>query len=285
MMQTLFSLSRIFNLLAAAALGCLLAACGGGGGGGTASASAPSSVTAMQAGFFSSALAQTPVYPETISILTTDHRWWAVRRDSSSSASIFSGALIQDGLGAGSVASLKAFAGGRVRSGSAAMTLVSEQGLTGRISLVADPTATPPLSASTLDVAVSKPSAAAYSASRVANVSALSGDWSGTWIDGANSALVTLNFNAGVVSLPAGTSVLNCRLTSASTVTAEAGANLYRIDLAFQPGLTTCTRSDQLEVRIFSGVLLVYSLPDLRQRLDLLAVDASGSGIVFRAER
>ncbi|MEI7784126.1 MAG: hypothetical protein WCK08_07075 [Betaproteobacteria bacterium] len=278
---------RFFDALAAVALGAVLSACGGGGGGGGEKGPDPLTqlaVTRLQAGLFADALALTPSYPETVAMLTADQRWWAVRRDSASSASIFSGELSQDGRGAGSIAAVKGFMGSRLRSGSAAMSSVSEQGLSGRISLAAEPSGSPPLSAQAVDVAVSKPAAAIYSAAASADVSALNGAWVGTWIDGANSALVTLNFNAGSVSLPTG-GVLNCQLTSASVVTAEPGVHLYRIALAFQPGLATCIRSDQLVVRVLSGVLAVYALPAGRQRLDLLAIDASGSGIVFRAER
>lgn len=277
---------RLFNLLAAAALGCVLAACGGGGaGGGGPAPQDRGSVSPMQSGFFADVLAARPNYPETVAMLTADQRWWAVRRDSASSASVFSGALTQDGLGAGSIAAVKGFVGGKIRSGSAAMTSVSEQGLSGRISLAAEPGATPPLSAQAVDLALSKPAAANYSAATVADVSALNGAWTGTWIDGANSALPTLNFSAGSISLPIGTDVLNCRLTAGSRVSAEPGVNLYRIDLAFQAGITICGRSDQLAVRVFSGVLALYNLPGGGQRLDFLVVDATGSGIVFRAER
>jgi hypothetical protein len=276
---------RFIHALVLAALGCLLVACGGGGGGGSPAASSQSTVTRMQPGLFANGFNAVPSYPETLAMLTADNRWWAIERQSADRASIFSGTLSQDGLGAGSIATLQGYVGGKVRTGSAVMTSVSEQALAGRISLLADSSVSPNLSSQTLDLAVSKPGASIYTAAAAADVSSLNGEWTGTWIDGANTALPTLYFNSGAVSLASGADVLNCRLTSGSRVSAESGVNLYRIDLAFQGGITKCDSNKTLDVKVFSGVLAIYRLPSGQHRIDFLAVNASGSGIVFRAER
>ena len=265
-----------------------LVACGGGGGGevgGQAGSggniSTPGSAT-LQTGVFASSVAVDP--SETVAVLTPDQRWWAVRRTGASSASIFSGTLTQDGQGAGSVASLQAYDNGHVRAGSAALTGVSADGFAARVSLVANLAAQPPLSDATINLSARKSTTSVYNAATAADLALLERDWTGMWIDGLRSSgAATVSIRSGAVSLPA--AVLDCRLGTGSALSAVAGVNLYRVVLIFDSGQFNCGRSADAgqPARTLEGVAWIQVLPDASLRLEFVAVDAAGSGLVFRA--
>ena len=268
-----------------------LAACGGGGGGGGGAGggqagsggnpSTPGSAT-LQAGVFASSGAVDP--SETVAVLTPDQRWWAVRRTSASNASIFSGTLTQDGQGAGSVASVQAYDNGHVRAGSAALTGVSADGFAARVSLVANLAAQPLLSDATINLSARKSALSVYSAAATADLALLERDWTGRWIDGLRSSgAATVSIRSGAVSLPA--AVLDCRLGTGSALSAMAGVNLYRVVLIFDSGQFNCGRSADAgqPARTLEGVAWIQVLPDASLRLEFVAVDAAGSGLVFRA--
>jgi hypothetical protein len=279
---------------------CALAACGGGGGGGDVIGSSggandpvgsggnpPASAhTSLQAGVFASSVAIAPSYPETVAILMpsppANPRWWALRRDSASRVSIFSGNLAQDGQGTGRVDALQAYVADQARTGSAALTGVSANGFSARVSLAAQP----PLSAETVDLLAVKAAASLYDAATAADPALLEGDWEGVWIDGlSNSAAAKVSIRGGVVSLPG--AVLGCSLDANSRMETVAGVNLYRVVLGFPPG-GTCKRrpADATQPsRVLEGVAWIHVLPDARLRLEFVAVDAVGSGLVFRATR
>ena len=221
---------------------------------------------------------------ETVAVLTPDQRWWAVRRTSASNASIFSGTLTQDGQGAGSVASVQAYDNGHVRAGSAALTGVSADGFAARVSLVANLAAQPPLSAATINLSARKSTTSVYDAATAADLAHLEGDWTGVWIDGLRSSgAATVSIRSGAVSLPA--AVLDCRLGTGSALSAMAGVNLYRVVLIFDSGQFNCGRSADAgqPARTLEGVAWIQVLPDASLRLEFVAVDAAGSGLVFRA--
>ena len=266
-----------------------LAACGGGGGGSAGGGQAgsggnpstPGSAT-LQAGVFASSVAVDP--SETVAVLTPDQRWWAVRRTSASSASIFSGTLTQDGQGAGSVALLQAYDNGHVRAGSAALTGVSADGFAARVSLVANLAAQPLLSDATINLSARKSPPSVYDAATAADLALLERDWTGMWIDGLRSSgAATVSIRSGAVSLPA--AVLDCRLGTGSALSAVAGVNLYRVVLIFDSGQFNCGRSADAgqPARTLEGVAWIQVLPDASLRLEFVAVDAAGSGLVFRA--
>lgn len=278
---------------------CALAACGGGGGGDVIGSSGgandpvgsggnpPASAhTSLQAGVFASSVAIAPSYPETVAILMpsppANPRWWALRRDSASRVSIFSGNLAQDGQGAGRVDALQAYVADQARTGSAALTGVSANGFSARVSLAAQP----PLSAETVDLLAVKAAASVYNAAAAADLALLEGDWEGVWIDGlSNSAAAKVSIRGGVVSLPV--AVLGCSLDANSRMETVAGVNLYRVVLGFPPG-GNCKRrpADATQPsRVLEGVAWIHVLPDARLRLEFVAVDAAGSGLVFRATR
>ena len=265
-----------------------LVACGGGGGGevgGQAGSggniSTPGSAT-LQTGVFASSVAVDP--SETVAVLTPDQRWWAVRRTGASSASIFSGTLTQDGQGAGSVASLQAYDNGHVRAGSAALSGVSADGFAARVSLVANLAAQPPLSDATINLSARKSTTSVYNAATAADLALLERDWTGMWIDGLRSSgAATVSIRSGAVSLPA--AVLDCRLGTGSALSAMAGVNLFRAVLIFDSGQFNCGRSADAgqPARTLEGVAWIQVLPDASLRLEFVAVDAAGSGLVFRA--
>ena len=267
-----------------------LVACGGGGGssgGGQdgigGNISTPGS-TKLQTGVFASSVAVDSDYPETVAVLTPDQRWWAVRRTSASSASIFSGTLTQDGQGAGSVASVQAYDNGHVRAGSAALTGVSADGFAARVSLLANLAAQPLLSDATINLSARKSNTSVYDAAMAADLAHLEGDWTGVWIDGLRSSgAARVSIRSGAVSLPA--AVLDCRLGTGSALSAMAGVNLYRVVLIFDSGQFNCGRSADAgqPARTLEGVAWIQALPDASLRLEFVAVDAAGSGLVFRA--
>jgi hypothetical protein len=289
---------------------CALAACGGGGGGGdviggdvigssgggndpvVSGGNPPASAhTSLQAGVFASSVAIAPSYPETVAILMpsppANPRWWALRRDSASRVSIFSGNLAQDGQGTGRVDALQAYVADQARTGSAALTGVSANGFSARVSLAANPSAQPPLSAATVDLAAVKSAASLYDSATAADLALLEGNWTGVWIDGLrSSAAATVSIRGGVVTLPG--AVLGCLLDANSRVATVAGVNLYRVALSFPSAQFNCERSaaDATQpARVLEGVAWIHVLPDARLRLEFVAVDAAGSGVVFRATR
>ena len=269
-----------------------LVACGGGGdssGGGQdgigGNFSTPGS-TKLQTGVFASSVAVDSDYPETVAVLTPDQRWWAVRRTGASSASIFSGTLTQDVQAAGSVTVLQAYDNGHVRAGSAALTGVSADGFAARVSLVANLAAQPLLSDATINLSARKSPPSVYDAATAADLALLERDWTGMWIDGLRSSgAATVSIRSGVVSLP--TAVLDCRLGTGSALSAVADVNLYRVVLSFDSGQFGCGRSAVAgqPAKTLEGVAWIQVLPDASRRLEFVAVDAAGSGLVFRATR
>ena len=291
--------SLFFVRWCAVALLCALAACGGGGGGGGDGSSsggggdnqATRGSAALEAGVFASSVAADPAYPETVAVLMpsppNNPRWWALRRVSASSVSIFSGHLAQDGQGAGSVATLQAYDAGNVRTGTASLTGVSVDGFAARVLLAANPSAQTPLSAATVDLSARKSGISVYNAASAADLTALEGDWTGVWVDGLrSSAAATVRIRSGVLSLPA--AVLDCSVGTGSALSTVAGVNLYRVVLSFPSAQFNCERSvaDATQpARTLEGVAWIQVLPDARRRLEFVAVDAAGSGVVFRATR
>lgn len=113
--------------------------------------------------------------------------------------------------------------------------------------------------------------------------------WTGTWSD---SSLVGALANQSLAF--DGTGVLNnfnfyssCRSASTSlSVQPISGASLYNVTLNI-PQITGCDRTETSAV-VMTGVAFVYPLttvPGKTQRLDMVMVDSTGSGITFRGER
>jgi hypothetical protein len=213
-----------------------------------------------------------------VAFLDSDQKWWVVRRENGTDAAVYVGALTQDGQGGASAPALKAFVSGNVRIGSAALTSVSEQGFVARLSLSADAAAQLP--SLTADFSAPRPASTAYSAVVAPDLTSLNGSWVGTWIDGLrSSALATVRITNGVITLP--TAVLDCSVSAGSAAVLDSNVNLYRVTLVFPSFPNLCARHDQS----LAGVLAVYALPNGRRRLELIAVNSSGSGIVFRGEQ
>jgi hypothetical protein len=179
---------------------------------------------------------------------------------------------------------VQAYDNGHVRAGSAALTGVSADGFAARVSLLANLAAQPPLSAATIDLSARKSNTSVYSAATAADLALLERDWTGVWIDGLRSSgAATVSIRSGAVSLPA--AVLDCRLGTGSALSAMVGVNLFRAVLIFDSGQFNCGRSADAgqPARTLEGVAWIQALPDASLRLEFVAVDAAGSGLVFRA--
>lgn len=267
---------RIYRLALVLALGWMVAACGGGGSGG--GNTGQTSYTRLQPGFFATSVSQIPSYPDAVAILDAGQKWWVVRRESSTAAAIYVGDLTQDGQGGAGVPVLKGFVSGNIRTGSAALTSVSEQGFVSRLSLSADSAAQLPLYTDSFSAL--RPASTTYSAGLAPDLASLSGTWVGPWIDGLRSSTsASVRINNGVITLP--NAVLDCSVSVGSAATLDSNVNLYRVTLVFPSFPNLCARHDQS----LAGVLVVYALPNGRRRLELVAVDGSGSGIAFRGEQ
>ena len=113
--------------------------------------------------------------------------------------------------------------------------------------------------------------------------------WTGTWSDSAlvgalanqslafDSTGVLTNFNFFTSCSATGTTL---------SVQPISGASLYNVTLNI-PQITGCVRTETSAVEM-TGVAFVYPLttvPGKTQRLDMVMVDSTGSGITFRGER
>ena len=124
---------------------------------------------------------------------------------------------------------------------------------------------------------LSAPESTVYSSSAPAVLDDIQGTWSGRWKDGYGftEASITIS-NSGTSTL----STLNyCELRP--DIAVILGANIFKVTLAI-PNSLNCDRGGDL----LTGVAVIYKSPlDGKKRLDMVAVDATGSGISFRADR
>lgn len=124
---------------------------------------------------------------------------------------------------------------------------------------------------------LSAPESTVYSSSASAVLGDIQGTWSGSWKDGygITEASVTVS-NSGTST----SSTLNyCQLRPVITVIPD--TNIFKVTLDI-PVALNCARSGDL----LTGVAVIYKSPlDGKKRIDLVAVDPTGSGISFRADR
>jgi len=131
--------------------------------------------------------------------------------------------------------------------------------------------------------------ALSFNASTVLAIGSLPGSWTGTWADSFNNktrAASVLNFSPSGVTTsfdffsicerPGSMPVLS--LTSLSD-------GIYSVKLQI-PQITACDRTPIVALEL-NGVAFVHasSLPGKTLRLDLIAVDSTGSGVSFRGDR
>ncbi len=258
--------SRLSRLAAAFALGCLLAACGGGGGGGsvTPPVTTPAGASTSWAGPYVSAdesyFALAVQDGQTLELR-------AVRYLNATSAIIYSGPLALGNEGAADVPSLKAMrADGSSRTGFASLTGVSAVAHSAVFTLN--------------DASDSLQVSPVLSGSQRQPVDALSGTWTGTWVDGlvgSNTAIALSNVGGGIsVNIQA----LGCSGVSIAFGPYLSQAGVYRTTIAY-PNTTECSLRRGQSLTGWAWVRAVGAA----QRLDLVAIDSQGSGVVFRADR
>jgi hypothetical protein len=246
-----------------------LAACGGGGGGVTPSldstnVSAPVPTRIM--GLYSSG----SEVGEIVSVVTPDLDFFALYFRSVLTPDIFSGKLELGLNGAANSTSIGFFYNVNNPTG----TEVSN--VTASFRDGSPLTYTTSLFNGSLQ-RLSAPESNVYSSSVPAVLDDIQGTWSGSWKDGYAST------NSGVTILNSGSSSLstlnNCQLRPVFTVIPD--ANIFKVTLAI-PNSINCARGGDL----LTGVAVIYKSPLIgKKRLDLVAVDATGSGISFRSDR
>jgi hypothetical protein len=146
-------------------------------------------------------------------------------------------------------------------------------------SLTIPPSVTPVVIASTAKTLLT------FNASQSASLAELDGDWSGDWIDGLDrSDRLLIRFSPStdkrILSTPSG--FIGCTLKNESSATPIANGNFFAVTLKFehQSG-SGCPRINQT----LSGVAVVYKPTPSTSRLELIALEPSGKGISFRADR
>lgn len=256
--------SRLSRRAAAFALGCLLAACGGGGGSVTPPVTTSAGASTSWAGPYVSA-------DESYFALAVQDgqalELRAVRYLNATSAIIYSGPLALGNEGAADVPSLKAMrADGSSRTGFASLTGVSDVAHSAVFTLN--------------DASDSLQVSPVLSGSQRQPVDALSGTWTGTWVDGlvgSNTAIALSNVGGGIsVNMQA----LGCSGVSIAFGPYLSQAGVYRTTITY-PNTTECSLRRGQSLTGWAWVRAVGAA----QRLDLVAIDSQGSGIVFRADR
>lgn len=183
-------------------------------------------------------------------------------------------------LGAGGVATssnLMAYLGNVLTSLNGGITEASLNAYSG--SLTIPPSVTPVV----FNTVAKKPPV--FDASQPAALIDLDGDWRGDWIDGLDSSrglLIRFSPSTGkrILSSPSG--FLGCTLSGESSVTPTSSGNFFAVTLKFEH------QSGQICGRIgqtLSGVAAVYKPTPSTSRLEVIALDSSGRGISFRADR
>ena len=121
--------------------------------------------------------------------------------------------------------------------------------------------------------------AASHQAVSVLPVDAVAGDWTGRWVDAADSnTSLSLRVLAGVGSVLI--NVPNCSGVNLSLGAWQAASRLYPVQLDYPVSQTGCGRQNtQLKGWAF------VQQTGAKQMFRFMAVDTSGSGISFSAER
>lgn len=280
-MKSLFPLSRILNLLAAAALGCLLAACGGGGGGGTTPTSKATVNSELAAGIYTGNMtiqgtASSHPWVTLLTVEAAGNKWYGWEQTAGGEVALYSGSWTQSPP-TGAISSVVAFKNGATRSGQASLTGVSSRGYSASLTLsrvtspaLAEEVHTGALSAQTL--------------STFEGLTPLIGTWTGTWRDGPTdsdlSASLTVQSN-GQLSFSALTDCAQAA-DGSSRITRISGLPAFSVELKFAAA-TLCGRRNQ----VLSGVAILRPSAESGKtwQLDLMITNTAGSGTSFRASR
>lgn len=259
-----------------------LVGCGGGGGGGagapqTGSENVAAPVTTVVKGFYSGTLGS----KELISVVTPDLSFFTLHFRSSNNPDLYSGKLNLgvNGVASATSAGLLAYVGGVLnpKPGTAAITDASLLAFNGIFNMD---------SQLPLNFSVAAPLSSHYPVSQ----STLAGSWSGIWSDGLSLAGVPIPFtiaisSSGNMGLLTAATVNSCELTA--SIVPIASENIFSVSMSI-PVRTGCVRTvGKQNGASLNGVAVIYKSPDSLKtwRLDLVAVDASGSGMSFRGDR
>ena len=254
----------------------VLAGCGGGGGDANTS-----SATAIE-GLYSGSLAS----KEFLSVVTPDKYWYGLHFRTASNPDIYSGQLDVSTNGAATTSSsgLRAFLSGNLRSGTASLAGASLRSYSGTLNLVELPS----LVAQTLNVSLAAPSQNTFQYSTAAQISDIQGAWSGIWSDGL-SVFGTIESPKLINISTAGTTgnvtltnrIFGDTCSTTITLTPRADVSIYTLVISIADS-TSCRRPDT----VLNGVAIVYASPITgEKRLDLIAIDSTGSGVSFRGDR
>lgn len=256
--------SNIFKRMSWIVLTGLLAACGGGGGGSpppAADINAPTVLASAYVGTSNSPgfWAVAPSTQAGREVLAMNYNGNA---SNSVSTTLYSGTLLAGVNGLATASALRTMrADGTVRDGTASLSGAS-------------------LSVFQANFDASIPlDAASHTAAAVLPEDAVSGDWTGRWVDGADS-----NTSLNLRGLAGGGSVL-IDVTTCTGVSLRLGAwqtasRLYSVQVDYPVSQTGCARQNtQLKGWAF------VQQTGTKHILRFMAVDATGSGISFSAER
>ena len=257
-----------------------LTGCGGGGESGapqTGQENIPVPTATVIKGFYSGTLGS----KELISVVTPDLDFFALHFRSLNNPDIYSGKL---GMGLNGVANttssgLLAYVGGVLNSkpGAASLTEGSLHTFTGIFNVD---------SQLPLNFSVTAPVSSVYPIS----LDTLQGSWSGIWSDGlsitgAPNPFTIAISSSGNMALVTAATVNSCGLTA--SIKPIIGVNIFSVVITI-PVMTGCVRTvGKQSGALLNGVAVIYKSPDSVKtwRLDLVAVDASGSGMSFRGDR
>ena len=270
---------NLFRVLSQLGLLCgllMLGACGSGDGANNATdpttPTPPTTAATVLSGAYQGTAAASSGMQEFVSAITPAGKFYAMYFWSSI-PDIYGGSVTLGVNGNATVSALRAFQNGAM-AGPYSATVTGASSTSYVLSPVGVSVRTP-----------SSVTAAALSTTSDLSASA----WIGTWSD---SSLVGALANQSLAF--DGTGVLNnfnfyssCRSASTTlSVQPITGASLYSVTLNI-PQITGCDRTETSAV-VMTGVAFVYPLttvPGKTQRLDMVMVDSTGSGITFRGER
>lgn len=273
--------SKLMNACLSLALLVGLAGCGGGGGGvgpppPVNSGGASPEPTVMQ-GVYSGKIGDDDFVSLVVPATDLAKVKWYGLTFRPMQTDIYSGELTLRSDGIATSNSLMAYLGNVLKSLNGGLTGASLNAYSG--SLTIPPSVTPVVFTST----AKKPPI--FDAAQAAVLNDLDGDWSGNWGDGLESSrslLIRFAPSAGKLILSSPSGFLGCTLTSESSAIPTSSGNFFAVTLRFeyQSG-QVCARNGQT----LSGVAAVYKPTPSTSRLVVIALDPSGRGISFRADR
>lgn len=273
-------ITRIVNIFFCWVVLAGLAACGGGGGGGTPppvnSGGVSPEPTVMQ-GIYSGKIGDDDFVSLVVPATDLAKVKWYGLTFRALQTDIYSGELTLGLDGVATASNLMAYLGNVLIALNGGITGASLNAYSG--SLTIPPSVTPVVFTS----AAKKPPI--FDAAQSAVLIDLDGDWRGDWIDGLGSSrglLIRFSPSTGkrILSSPSG--FLGCTLSGESSAAPTSSGNFFAVTLKFEH------QSGQICARIgqtLSGVAAVYKPTPSTSRLEVIALEPSGRGISFRADR